>query len=670
MAECGAERESKVDMQRACATLDLNASGSGRPVFWTFIGGLMYRPIRDYALIGDLHSAALVSSEGSIDWACLPYFDSPAVFLRLLDHSKGGFCRIRPPELTARKRRYVEDTNLLQTTFQTRSGKLVLTDFMPVRKLEKSHPDEPDAASEHRIVRRAECIEGTVTLNIDVKPTFAFAMEQAELRREQDGFLFQGRESGLHVWCSHPLQPMADRVAGQLTIRTGERVVLVLSHIGKDRAFKLRDADWVEQALRATHAYWRDWSGRGSYDESESRDLVVRSALVLKMLTFEPTGGIVAAPTTSLPEEIGGVRNWDYRFSWLRDSTFTLMALMNLGFMDEAHKFLHFMELSCDCPAEQLHILYSIHGKQVNGERELTHLDGYRGSKPVRVGNAAATQKQLDVYGEILDSIYLYACRGGFEMFDEPFQASWPMIERIANYVVKHWRDPDSGIWEVRSEPRHFIHSKGMCWVALDRAIRLASDFGGRNDLSAWKREQKAILQSINHDGYNPDIAAFPDSYGSSALDASILRLPMLGVFDGNDPRMVSTVRQIEERLMNHGLVYRYAGLDDGLPGGEATFGICTFWLVNNYALQGRIDDADELFHTMIGYANDVGLYAEEIDPVNDEHLGNFPQGFTHIALINSAIHLAAARKGKQTVEQSILEKGGAQESKKAAGHA
>jgi GH15 family glucan-1,4-alpha-glucosidase len=617
---------------------------------------VMYRPIRDYAVIGDMHSAALVSSEGSIDWACLPYFDSPALFLRLLDHAQGGYCFVRAREAVKRSRRYLDGTNILETMFETRSGKLRLFDFMPIRKRRKTHPDEPDVESPHRIVRCAECVEGTVELEIEIKPTFSFASEQSRLEPAAGGFLFRSGASGLHVWCSHGLKLKENWMAAQIPLRKGENLSLVLSHTNGHPHSDALDAERVEEAFRETRSYWRQWSDQMRYD-GEFGEMVLRSALVLKLLTFEPTGAIVAAPTTSLPEEIGGVRNWDYRYSWLRDSTFTLIALMNLGYMDEAHKFLHFVELACDCPAEDLDILFTVHGQRLRGEQELRHLEGYRGSKPVRIGNAAAGQKQLDVFGEVLDSIYLYACRGGFERFQESFENVWPMVERIANHVMKIWRTPDSGIWEVRSEPRHFLHSKGMCWVALDRAIRLGAKFGFANHAREWQHERDAILESICSEGYNAAIGAFPDSYGSRSLDASILRLPMLGVLDASSARMRSTIEQIERRLMRHGLVYRYLELDDGLPGGEATFGICTFWLVNNYALQGRLDKAEELFHTMLGYANDVGLYAEEIDPVNDEHLGNFPQGFTHIALINSAIRIAAARKGTRPPEQAIVEK-------------
>ena len=442
-----------------------------------------------------------------------------------------------------------------------------------------------------------------------------------------------------------------------MCLTQGERVPLVLTYTASDGAVAPLGNDEVLNALDETVAYWREWSGRCAH-EGPHREAVLRSALTLKLLTFEPTGAIIAAPTTSLPEEIGGVRNWDYRFSWLRDSAFLLRALMNLGYFGEARDFLRFLCRACECPASEFQILYDIHGRPGRPEESLTHLDGYRGSKPVRIGNAAASQKQLDVYGELVDCIYIYA-RGGLrdDALEGFLSEIWPTVTSVADYVVRHWLDPDSGIWEVRGGERHFVHSKAMCWVALDRALKLS---GLRRvhdqDATSRERERDTIWRSLLRHGFDARIGAFVQSYGSTALDASVLRLPMLGVMPAADPRMRSTVERIERGLVRNGLVYRYLDSDDGLPGGEGTFAICTFWLVNNYVMQGRLDEAERVFGHVLSYANDLGLFAEELEPATGEQLGNFPQGFTHIALVNSALRLAAAQVGRKPRIETVVE--------------
>ncbi len=613
----------------------------------------MYRPISDYAIIGDTQTAALISSHGSIDWLCFPYFDSPALFLRLLDDAQGGYCSVEPRQLKQISRRYLPRTAILETRFETASGVLVLTDFMPIRKRREPHSTGDDVVAEHRLVRILTCAEGEGEFSITIKPTFSFATERAEIVESARGVALMGSQDYLHAQAPFPLQEQDGQIFAVARLRRGESAPLVLTHIAPGQRCHCLAPEEVAEALARTRAYWEEWSDSCSYP-GQYRDLVLRSAITLKLLTFEPTGAIVAAPTTSLPEEIGGVRNWDYRFTWLRDATFTLTALMNIGYLGEAHDFLHFIHRACSGPASDFKILYSIHGQAQAEEKVLPHLAGYRGSKPVRTGNGAAGQRQLDIYGELLDSMYLFANYQGFDKFQERIAESWPMMRSVADHVVRNWRKPDAGIWEVRSGDRHFVHSKALCWVALDRACKLA-EIAGLRPNPRWTRERQRIYDSLLNEGYSAAVGAFVQSYGSTALDASVLRLPLLGVIEATDPRMRSTIHQIEQRLVRNHLVYRYLA-EDGLPSGEGTFTICALWLIQNYVLQGRLAEAEELLQQVLSFGSDLGLFAEEIDPVTGEQLGNFPQAFTHIALINTAVRLAAAQQNRKTIPHTIVE--------------
>ncbi len=617
----------------------------------------MYRPIGDYGIIGDTHTAALVSSSGSIDWACLPYFDSPAVFLRLLDDHRGGYCSVEPRDCKKVSRRYLPRTAILETTFNCARGTLQVTDFMPLRRREQLGDMGQDVEADRRIVRLLRCTAGSVDVQVEIKPTFDFARETVEPTRDGDSLLFTTKNGVLQL-CGPSLSLKNDVVSSRFKVEAGEDVFLAISHADRaDRVVPL-DLDHIQQALNNTQAYWQHWA-KACLGAGEYADILLRSAITLKLLTFEPTGAIVAAPTTSLPEEIGGERNWDYRFTWVRDSSLTLMALMNLGYFGEAHDFLHFFKRLSPDPEQGFQILYGIRGEKNLEEQELRHLEGYRKSRPVRVGNAAATQKQLDIYGELMQCIHLYANHEAFQHRQEEFlKDTWPMIRGMADYAAKHWHEPDSGLWEIRGAERQFVDSNALCWVALDRALQLAAMAPRTNgDLSGWKQNRDQIRASILEHGYDAQLGSFVQSYGSKIVDASALRLSMIGLIEPTDPRMVSTVKRIEKNLMRDGLVYRYRGADDGVKGEEGTFVMCTFWLMDNYIMQGRMQEAEELFRHVIAYRNDLGLLSEEIDADNGEQLGNFPQGFTHISLINTAMRLQAAREGETPPAHEIVEK-------------
>jgi alpha,alpha-trehalase len=592
-----------------------------------------YRPIRDYGFIGDAHTAALVSSDGSIDWLCWPRFDSPAVFCRLLDKGKGGHFRVGPAgRLAASSRAYIEGTNVLATVFSTDGGRFRLTDLMPVERLNRSHEGE-DIASHYRVLRLVEGLSGEAEVEVNFRPTFDYARVEATFQHYDGGVFARGGREALALSCPAAFREDASGgVTARFRVAAGRRVWVTLTYLAGDDPAPEFDAD---SELEQTLEYWREWSETCTY-KGPYGALVRRSALVLKLLTYEPTGALVAAPTTSLPEELGGVRNWDYRFTWLRDSSLILYALQLLGYHEEATDFFEWLDRLCIPCGNELQIMYQIDGGSHLPERTLEHLEGYRGSRPVRVGNGAFDQKQLDIYGEVIDAAYLY-----HERMRRPVRPElWDTLRHLADQTVERWREPDSGIWEVRGGPRHFLYSKLLCWVALDRVSRMAS--GGRmpGDVKLWEGTREKIRAAILAEGYDEKIGAFTQAFGEQALDACALVIPQVGFLPSNDPRVLSTVERIRERLTSHGLVYRYLN-EDGLPGGEATFALCSFWLVDCLAEAGRVDEARALFEKVAGYANDLGLLAEEIDPVTGELLGNFPQGFTHLGLIRSALHIA-----------------------------
>jgi GH15 family glucan-1,4-alpha-glucosidase len=616
-----------------------------------------YRPIADYAVIGDTQTAALVSPDGSIDWLCCPRFDSPAMFLRLLDADRGGYCSIQPVGKFDVTRSYVRDSCVLHTRFSTSGGELTVTDFMPVERCDDPGGAGKDVDSPHQVVRLVQC-SGDVECRLELKVTPDYAGAPPKIiRRSQHRALVLGARDALHIQMPSACQ-IDDRglITANLRMRDGEEFALVLTWSKGDddvREMLLKDA---RQSLETTFDYWRNWSNGIDY-EGDYRSLVHRSALTLKLLTYEPSGAIIAAPTTSLPEEIGGARNWDYRYTWLRDSSLTLVALMDLGNFGEARDYFHFLHDSLPDNAEDFQVLYRIDGSVEVDERELP-LSGYRDSRPVRIGNGAVGQKQLDIFGELMHCAFLYWLHEDFTKQGESFVSDfWPLIKTTADYVAQHWRDPGHGIWEMRGPQKDFTHAKGMCWVALDRALKLAKKFGVHRGLDDWDAQRSEIRHAIETRGFHPRSGAYVQYFDGQSLDAAVLRLPLMGVIDANSDRMRSTIAAIEKRLMNNGLVYRYLQdeSDDGMPGNEATFTACAFWLVENYVLQGRVSDAERLFEHTVGFVNDLGLLSEELDPHTGEQLGNFPQGFSHIALINSAVRLAAAKGQVSDITRRML---------------
>ena len=640
----------------------------------------MYQPIDSYGVIGDCHSVVLVAPDGSVDWGCLPDFDSPAIFCRLLDAQHGGYFQIAPSgSALSGSQRYLRDSNVLQTRFASAAGELLLTDFMPVetlsawqfRELNNNTWTREDGSC-HSLVRIVECTQGTlpVTMTLKVSPDYAAASSEVTLLADGIGAVISGGQQhmGLGVVGAYRVPSFSLRVTqdagdlhptliAQATLQEGECLVFALGVGRNARAAQRLAAQELHQRnfeweLAHTLHCWRSWLGGCTYSGPYA-DWVKRSALVLKMLTYAPTGAMVAAPTTSLPEELGGVRNWDYRFTWLRDATFTLYALGVLGFTEEAHAFTHWLRRLSSSNGADLQIMYGIRGERELAERALPHLSGYADSRPVRIGNDAVGQKQLDVFGEVLDCIHLFRRQGGFERYGEQLEGPlWALLRLLVEQVCAHWQEPDSGIWEVRGGLRQFVYSKVMCWVALDRGIKAAEQLGLEADLPRWRGVREQIRADILTHGYQTQLGAFSQSYESTALDASNLVLPLVGFIAPDDPRMRSTVDRIIERLTDRqGFVYRYQsadgpdGLDglDGLPGSEGTFTICTFWLVDNLAMQGRVDEARSLFERLLSHAGQLGLFSEEIGPNASKALGNYPQAFAHIALINSAHNLKKA---------------------------
>ena len=595
-----------------------------------------YAPIRDYALVGDGRTGALIARDGSIDWLCLPNVESPTVFARLLDAEHGGSFRLEPAVPYEVERRYQEASNVLETTFTTSGGTVRVTDAMTLTDITRISPMR-------ELVRKVEALAGNVPLKWAFEPRFGYARAETRIeRRAGRWFAHAGCDAVALGLCDAGAGTLQDGVvAGELSLDQGSSALLSLAAANKEPAV-IPGRDDSERRLERTVRFWPEWAGRIRYD-GRWREAVVRSALVLKLLTFAPSGAIVAAPTASLPEWVGGERNWDYRFTWLRDASWTLDAMIRLGFREEAHAFFWWLMHASRLTQPRLQILYRIDGSIHTDESELDHLTGYRGSAPVRIGNGAADQVQLDLYGAVLEAIALYARQAGRLDGDTGKE-----VAKIADYVAEHWRDRDNGIWEVRSETTHFTQSKALCWVALDRACELAGDGLIPDRSDRWRAAADEVREFVDSEGWDEERRSYIRAPDLRELDACLLTLALLGYHDPDSPQILGTIAAIERELREGPYVYRYLG-GDGVPGEEGAFLTCSFWLVDAFAHTGRLDDAYALMDELVGLANDVGLYAEEIDPKNGDFLGNFPQALTHLALINAAVSIADAESERGT---------------------
>ncbi len=586
--------------------------------------------IEDYSVIGDLHTIALVGRDGSIDWMCLPRFDSSACFASLLGDQDNGCWKLQPSEPTVSIRRaYRGDTLVLETEFTTASGVVRLTDFMP-----------PDSRS-REVVRIVEGVSGTVDMAMRLIVRFDYGRTVPWVRHlEGGGVTAVAGPNALALRTLVPVKGEALSTVASFVVSAGQKVNFTLAWYESFRP--VPSAIEADAALADAVSYWKGWSKQCTY-RGPWREAVMRSLITLKALTYSPSGGIVAAGTTSLPEFIGGVRNWDYRFCWLRDATFTLYSFMKAGYTDEAKAWSDWLLRAVAGDPAQLQIMYGVAGERALPEFELRHLKGYENSKPVRIGNAAAEQLQLDVYGEVMDAMHVGRTVGLTSSED-----SWHLQRHLVDFVVKHWMEPDEGIWEIRGPRRHFTHSKVMAWVAMDRAVKAIQNFGLEGDLALWTGVREKIHADICANGFNPERQAFTQYYGSLELDASILMLPLVGFLPASDPRVDSTIRLIEKELTDDGLVQRYRNKSevDGLPPGEGTFLACSFWLVDCLYLSGRVPEAVELFEHLLSLRNDLGLLAEEYDPRLQRQLGNVPQAFSHVCLVNSAQNLSPREPG------------------------
>jgi GH15 family glucan-1,4-alpha-glucosidase len=608
---------------------------------------MAYLPIENYGVVGDLQTVALVGLNGSVDWFCFPAFDSPSIFGAILDDQKGGFFRIFPevPEEQVKvKQIYLPDTNVLVTRFFMPDGLAEITDFMPVES-------ETHHTWNHRLIRRVEQVKGTMRFKMVCLPAFNYARSGHTIHAFEDGVVFRSGGLSLGLASETPVKIEDKAVVSEFTLQSGQTATFVLHRVEETGpCSKCLNHKEINRILQDTINFWRKWISRCTY-QGRWREMVRRSALVLKLLTYAPTGAIVAAPTTSLPEAIGAGRNWDYRYTWIRDASFTCYALLNLGFDSEALRFMEWIEDRChelDPKKGGLQIVYGIDGRHELQEEILDHLAGYRNSRPVRIGNAAYEQLQLDIYGELMDSVFLYNKYGRTLSYDQ-----WTYLRELMNWLCKNWQLPDSGLWEVRSPNQPFVYSRMMSWVALDRAVRIARERGLPANVPYWMETRDTIYEEIMEKGWSEKRRAFVQYYDGHTLDASNLLMPIVKFVGPNDPRMVSTLDRTLQELTYDSMVYRYdlsLGATDGLEGREGTFSLCSFWLVECLTLAGRLDEARLKLEKMFSYANHLDLYAEQIG-TSGEMLGNYPQAFTHLSLINAAYNLDRALNNTSTQE-------------------
>ena len=600
----------------------------------------MSLPIEDYAMIGDCHTAALVSKQGSIDWLCMPHFDSPACFASLLGSNENGHWSITPTEpVRSVRRRYREGTLILETEFETDSGAVTLTDFMTPRQ------DMPELA------RLVVGTRGEVQLNLELVIRFDYGSVVPWVRRTETGISAIAGPDMLSLRTEIPLLGKDFKTMATFLVKEGQKVSFDLTWYPSYQN-EPSQLD-VDKAIQDTHDWWHEWSDRCSY-QGEWRDAVLRSLITLKALTFLPTGGMVAAPTTSLPEMPGGVRNWDYRFCWVRDATFTLRSLLNAGYHDEARQWREWLLRAVAGSPSELNILYGLRGERRLTELELPWLPGYAQSAPVRTGNAAYKQFQLDIFGEVANT--LFQCRhSGLGPAED---AGEDIAEALLEFLETGWDRPDDGIWEMRGPRRHFVHSKMMAWVAVDRAIKSAEQGWFSGDVSRWKLLRDRIHRQVCEQGFDPSLNSFVQYYGSKHLDASILMMPLVGFLPPDDPRMIGTVKAIETHLLEDGFVARYTpdSKVDGMPHGEAKFLACSFWLADNYCLQNRREDALRMFERLLSIRNDLGLLSEEYDPREKRLLGNFPQAFSHVGLVNTAFRLSHGTRQTTNASEHIAD--------------
>lgn len=604
----------------------------------------MYTDIEDYAIIGNLKSACLVSKDGSIDWLPAPYISSGSVFAKILDDKIGGYWSIRPTGEYVVDQKYTAHTNILETLFETKTGTMCLTDFVPVEKDKEIHVPEDNAILE--IYRKIECLDGECEIESIFEPRFDYGRSPMKLVSNEKGILIEGliKTAVLITNLKHIISNNKAKTKIKLTKGQAEVFVFRFNTYNFFENYELN----FELEYTYTKKFWENWISEcdlGICNFTQFwEDQVIRSALLLKILFFEPTGAVAAAPTTSLPEKIGGIRNWDYRFSWIRDSSLTLDVLIDIGHIKEAEKYVRWLIKVCGKSVsnitehpESIQIMYGLQGETDLQEEILSNLSGYKNSKPVRIGNGAFGQKQWDIYGSILDTIWKTS---KFKTDTNLVSESWDTLRALTNYVVRIWREPDEGLWEVRGGKKNFTYSKAMCWVAIDRAIKLSKKYNLDADVHLWKKEKEIIKKEILDKSWNKKMKSFTQSFNDISLDSALLRLPAIGFIDGDDPKMISTIDAIEKELScGHGLFYRYK-TSDGLPGKEGAFLLASFWFIDALCLAGETEKAVTYFERVLEYANHVGLYSEELEVETGHFLGNFPQGYTHIGLINSAFNL------------------------------